>query len=90
MNIIAYHYDKGGFCAMPKRLPATGEKYFFKQEEVTVMRVWDCFHLVEIKDRTSRQPLCVDICTLTDEPDFTNTISLKYFGKDTNERSAFY
>ncbi|MDF3005319.1 MAG: hypothetical protein K0S22_1791 [Oscillospiraceae bacterium] len=75
---------------MSKRLPKIGEKCYFMQKEVIIIKVWDYFHLAEIKEVSSEQSLLVDVCTLTLKPDSTNSISLRLFREKTNERFAFY
>lgn len=61
---------------MSERLPRIGEKRYFMHQEVIIIRTLDCFHLAEIKALKSEKIFCVDICTLTIEPDFTNSLSL--------------
>lgn len=75
---------------MSKRLLMVGEKRYFMHKEVTVIKVWDYFHLAEIKELASQQSIFVDVCALTIDPDFTNSISLRFFGEEENECSAFY
>lgn len=65
---------------MTEYLPKTGEKCYYMHREVMVIDVLDCFHLVKIKDLVGAYSLCVDKCVLTREPDFTNSISLSFFG----------
>lgn len=65
---------------MSEYLPRIGEKCYYVNREVIVMGIFDCFHLVKIKDIVDEYSLCVDKCTLTREPDLTNSISLGLFG----------
>ncbi|MCP1102773.1 hypothetical protein M2454_003076 [Aequitasia blattaphilus] len=65
---------------MPGYLPEIGEKCYFMQREVVVIGIWDCFHLVKIKDLFDEHSYLVDRCTLSLRPNFTNSISLNYFG----------
>ncbi|NYB73419.1 hypothetical protein HZF24_04615 [Sedimentibacter hydroxybenzoicus DSM 7310] len=75
---------------MLERLLMAGEKYYFMHKEVTIIKVWDCFHLAEIKELISQRSLLVDICTLTINPNYTNSISLRLFLEEENECSEFY
>ena len=65
---------------MVEYLPRIGEKCYYVNREVMVMGIYDCFHLVKIKDIVGEYSLCVDKCALTREPDLTNSISLGLFG----------
>lgn len=58
--------------------------------EVIIIKVWEHFHLAEVKVLDNEQLSYVDICTLTLEPIFINSISLGLFGEDSNECYAFY
>lgn len=60
-------------------LPKIGENYYFRNREVIVLDVWESFHLVKIKDLIGEYLLNVDKCTLTLNPDCTNSISLGLF-----------
>lgn len=65
---------------MLKSLPMIGETFYFMNKEVMVIKIWDYFHLVKISDLIDGHCFCVDICTLTLNRDFTNSISLNLFG----------
>lgn len=65
---------------MSERLPAIGEKRYYMHKEIIVIKVWEHFHLAEIKTLDNEQLSYVDICTLTLEPILTNSISLGLFG----------
>ena len=65
---------------MTEYLPKIGEKCYYMQIEVVVIGVFDCFHLVKIKDLVDAYSFCVDKCVLTKEPNITNSISLSLFG----------
>ena len=64
---------------MSECLLSIGEHRYYLHMEVTVIRVWKCFHIVEIQELGKEQSFYVDICTLTLEPNLTNSISLGYF-----------
>ena len=66
-------------CVMSEYLPEIGAKCYFMHREVMVVGIWDCFHLVKIKDLIDEHSFCVDKCALTIRPNFTNSISLKLF-----------
>jgi len=61
-------------------LPEIGERCYYMHKEVMVTRVWECFHLVKIKDLVDEHSLLVDKCTLTLKPNFTNSIPLTIWG----------
>ncbi len=65
---------------MVEYLPRIGEKCYYVNREVIVIGIFDCFHLVKIKDLVNEHSLCVDKCALAREPDLTNSISLELFG----------
>lgn len=65
---------------MAEYLPRIGEKYYYVNREVIVINIFECFHLVRIKDLVGEHSLCVDKCALTRKPDLTNSISLELFG----------
>lgn len=60
--------------------PLLGEIKYYMNEKVSVMKIWDSFHLAEIKELQSEQCLIVDICTLTDYPNHAQSISLWLLG----------
>lgn len=60
--------------------PQIGEIKYYMKAEVLVVRIWDSFHLAEVKELQSKQCLIVDICTLSDYPSHTKTISLWLLG----------
>jgi len=67
---------------MPRHLPAVGEKRYFMHKEVTIIKVWDCFQLAEIREETEQETLVVDFCTLTNQPNYANSIPLRLLGRE--------
>jgi hypothetical protein len=63
-----------------KCIPRIGEIKYYMKAKVSVERIWDSFHLAEIKELQSKQCLIVDICTLSDYPNHTKSISLWLLG----------
>jgi hypothetical protein len=75
---------------MPKPLLEIGEKRYYMHSEVTVTKVWENFHLAEIKGSNNEQLFYVDICTLTLEASMACSLSLGLFGEDKYECSTIY
>lgn len=63
-----------------KCIPQIGEIKYYMKTKVSVVKTWDCFHLVEVKEIKSKQCLVVDICTLSDCPNNAQLISLWILG----------
>ena len=64
---------------MLKCLPKIGEKYYFMNSEIIVLKVWDCFHIAKIRNLADEKPFYVDFCALSLIPN-SNFIPLKFFG----------
>ena len=75
---------------MRKNTPVIGEKYYFMHKKVTVIAVWDYFHLAKINVNTMDQDFYVDFCTLTKEPDLSNSISLRLLRRESIEHPTIY
>lgn len=65
---------------MIEHLPRIEGKCYYMNREVIVVGIFDCFCLVKVKELIGENLFCVDKCTLMQEPDFTNSISLGLFG----------
>lgn len=48
--------------------------------EVIVIKVYTLFRLAMVRYLDEMKEFCVDVCALSQEPDFTNSISLKILG----------
>lgn len=66
-------------------LPRVGDIMFLERCEVMVTKVLTCFHIVEICRPKVDLKFCVDADALTFEPDFSHSISLRYFGGVSDE-----
>jgi hypothetical protein len=66
-------------------LPRIGDTLFLGQHEVMVTKVLDCFHMVEICRLGMDSKFYVDADALSPEPDCTFSISIKYFGRGSDE-----
>lgn len=66
-------------------LPRIGETLFLEQHEVVVTKVMACFHIVKICCSGTGSKLYVDANALSPVPDCTFSISLKYFGRGSDE-----
>jgi hypothetical protein len=75
---------------MSKHLPAVGSKCYFMHKQVTVLKVWGCFQLAEIKEIDGEQLYLVDVCTLSRKPNITKSISLRLFEEEEHEHFALY
>ena len=60
-----------------KKLPNIGDKLFLMHREVVVMKVYSLFSFVTVHYSEETKGFCVDICALSYEPDYTNSISLR-------------
>ena len=57
--------------------PKIGDILFLMHREVVVIRVYTLFRLVIVRYLDEKMEFCVDVCALSLEPDYTNSISLK-------------
>ena len=58
-------------------LPNIGDKPFLMHREVIVTKVYTLFRLIKVCYTGETTEFCVDACALTNEPDYTNSISLR-------------
>lgn len=59
-----------------QNLPKIGDKLFLMHREVVVIKVYSLFGLVKVRYTEEIEGFYVDICALTNKPDYTNSISL--------------
>lgn len=59
--------------------PKIGDTLFLMHKKVIVMKVYSLFKLVTVRYLEEIKEFCVDICALSDEPDYTNSISINLF-----------
>lgn len=57
--------------------PKIGDTLFLMHREVVVIRVYALFKLVIVRYLDEMKEFCVDVCALSQEPDYTNSVSLK-------------
>jgi hypothetical protein len=57
--------------------PKIGDTLFLMHREVVVIRVYALFRLVIVRYLDEMKEFCVDVCALSQEPDYTNSVSLK-------------
>lgn len=57
--------------------PKIGDTLFLMHREVIVIKVYTLFRLVMVRYLDEIKEFCVDVCALSQEPDFTNSISLR-------------
>lgn len=57
--------------------PKIGDTLFLMHREVVVIRVYALFRLVIVRYLDEMKEFCVDACALSQEPDYTNSVSLK-------------
>ena len=60
--------------------PKMGNTLFLMHREVIVIKVikvYTLFRLAMVRYLDEMKEFCVDVCALSQEPDFTNSISLK-------------
>ena len=58
-------------------LPKIGDKPFIMHKKVVVIEVYPLFKLIKVRYEGETKEFCVDACALTDESDYTNSISLR-------------
>ena len=64
--------------------PKMGNTLFLMHREVIVIKVikvYTLFRLAMVRYLDEMKEFCVDVCALSQEPDFTNSISLKILGE---------
>jgi hypothetical protein len=59
--------------------PKIGDTLFLMHRAVVVINVYTFFRFVIVRYLDGVREFCVDICALSREPDYTNSISLKLF-----------
>lgn len=57
--------------------PKIGDTLFLMHREVVVIKVYTLFGFVMVRYWDEMKEFCVDVCALSREPDYTNSISLK-------------
>lgn len=63
--------------------PKMGNTLFLMHREVIVIKVikvYTLFRLAMVRYLDEMKEFCVDVCALSQEPDFINSISLKILG----------
>ena len=63
-------------------LPQIGDKMFLMHRRVAVIKVYSMFKIVKVRYTEGTKEFCVDVCALTDEPDYTNSISIRLLRGD--------
>lgn len=61
------------------KLPNKGDRLYLMNREVVVIKVYSLFGLVSVRYLEDTKEFCVDACALSNEPDYTNSISLRLF-----------
>ena len=72
-----YPTEKGGVVMNLQDPPKIGDTLFLIHKEVVVIKVYALFRLVTVRYLNELKEFCVDVCALSREPDYTNSISLK-------------
>ncbi len=60
-----------------RHFPAIGDRLYLLQKEIVVMKILKGFSLVQIRYLEDSIGFFIDICALTEKPDFTNSVSLQ-------------
>ena len=68
-----------------QNLPKIGDTPFLMHRGVVVIKVYSLFRLIKVRYTEKTKEFCVDVCALTDEPDYTNSISLRLLRGDCSE-----
>ncbi len=64
------------------KLPNIGDKLFLMDREVVVIKVYSMFKFVRVCYAEEDKEFCIDICALSDVPDYTDSISLRLFRRN--------
>ena len=70
-------FKRGIFDVNAQNLPKIGDKPFLMNREVIVIKVYSLFGLIKVRYTEEPKEFYVDICALTDKPNYTNSISLE-------------
>jgi len=62
---------------MERILPKQGDEWFYMYRAVTIRKIYATFQLAFIVFNDDKTNACVDICALTDTPNYTNVIPLQ-------------
>jgi hypothetical protein len=74
-----------------QNLPTIDDKLFLMHREVVVTKVYELFRLIKVRYSEETTEFYVDACSLTDEPDYTNSISLGMLRRNSSEQHhVFY
>lgn len=68
-----------------QNLPKIGDKPFLMHREVVVTMVYGLFRLIKVHYTEETTEFYVDACSLTAEPDYTNSISLGTLRRNSGE-----
>ena len=60
-----------------QNLPKIGDRLFLMHKKVVVAKVYSLFSIIKVHYTEETKEFCVDACALTNEPVYTNSISLK-------------
>lgn len=60
-----------------QNLPKIGDSLFLMHRKVVVIKVYSLFRLIKVRYTEETKEFCVDVCALTNEADYTNSISLR-------------
>jgi hypothetical protein len=69
-----------------QNFPKIGDKLFLMHREIEVTKVYDLFGLIQTRYMEETPEFFVDVCALTTEPDYTNSISLGIFRRNHDGR----
>lgn len=64
----------------------TGDRRFLMHRSVEVVMVYSSFQLVKVRYAEENAEFCVDVCALTTEPNYTNSISLGALRRNSGEQ----
>jgi len=67
---------------MNRILPKKGDRCFYMHRAIIVKKVYTTFHLAIIAFEDNKSETCVDICTITNTPDYSNSISLRLLRRE--------
>ena len=67
------------------KLPNIGDKLFLMHREVTVTKIYSSFSLAFVRYLGEKKDFIVDICSLSDSPNYTSSVSLGILRRNKSE-----
>jgi len=76
-----HKFREEDFNMMVQNLPSKGDKLFLMNREVVVLNAYAIFGFIKIRYAEETFEFIVDVCAITNDPDYTSSLSIRLFGK---------